>query len=117
MALTAVATQWDLDTWSRQVGQALDAGKRLVTLFGRFERVDSVITTAVLRGADGRLGLLRGRGPGGGAYPSITVQHACAQVFERELWEQTGLTPAGHPWLKPVRYEGCLLYTSDAADE
>jgi Ni,Fe-hydrogenase III large subunit len=27
-------------------------------------------------------------------------------MFERELWEQTGLTPTGHPWLKPVRYEG-----------
>jgi hypothetical protein len=27
-------------------------------------------------------------------------------MFERELWEQTGLQPTGHPWLKPVRFEG-----------
>jgi Ni,Fe-hydrogenase III large subunit len=24
-------------------------------------------------------------------------------LFEREVWEQHGLTPEGHPWLKPVR--------------
>jgi len=24
-------------------------------------------------------------------------------LFEREVWEQHGLVPEGHPWLKPVR--------------
>ena len=26
-----------------------------------------------------------------------------AHLFEREVWEQHGLVPEGHPWLKPVR--------------
>jgi Ni,Fe-hydrogenase III large subunit len=60
----------------------------------------------VLQREDGHLILLRGRGPCGRAYPSLTPSHPAAQMFERELWEQTGLTPTGHPWLKPVRYEG-----------
>jgi Ni,Fe-hydrogenase III large subunit len=40
----------------------------------------------------------------GDAYPSLTP--ACPQVhlFERELAETWGLTPVGHPWLKPVRF-------------
>jgi len=25
-------------------------------------------------------------------------------LFEREIFEQTGLRPEGHPWLKPVRF-------------
>jgi Ni,Fe-hydrogenase III large subunit len=110
MALNHEVAQADLVAWSGQVAQALDAGERLVTLFGRIDReMDAngeVITTAVLQREDGHLALLRGRGPCGAAYPSLTPRHPAAQMFERELWEQLGITPTGHPWLKPVRYEG-----------
>ncbi len=41
---------------------------------------------------------------GGESFPSLTP--ACPQVhlFEREIAEQFGLRPEGHPWLKPVRF-------------
>ncbi len=41
----------------------------------------------------------------GPAFESITP--ACPQVhlFEREIAEQYGLKPVGHPWLKPLRYQ------------
>jgi Ni,Fe-hydrogenase III large subunit len=29
--------------------------------------------------------------------------HPQAHLFEREVWEQHGIKPDGHPWLKPVR--------------
>jgi Ni,Fe-hydrogenase III large subunit len=110
MALIHELAQADLVAWADQVAQALDAGDRLVTLFGRIDREinanGEVVTTAVLQRDDGRLAMLRGRGPCGAAYPSLTPRHPAAQMFERELWEQLGLTPTGHPWLKPVRYEG-----------
>jgi Ni,Fe-hydrogenase III large subunit len=38
-----------------------------------------------------------------GSYPALTPTHPQAHLFEREVWEQHGLNPAGHPWLKPVR--------------
>ena len=38
-----------------------------------------------------------------GSYPALTPTHAQAHLFEREVWEQHGITPEGHPWLKPVR--------------
>jgi Ni,Fe-hydrogenase III large subunit len=110
MAPTNEIAQTDLVVWSRQLAQALDAGERLVTLFGRIEggrdAHGEVVTSAVLQREDGHLTLLRGRGSRGAAYPSLTPRHPAAQMFERELWEQTGLKPTGHPWLKPVRYEG-----------
>jgi Ni,Fe-hydrogenase III large subunit len=37
-------------------------------------------------------------------YASLTPVCPQAQLFERALWEQQGLRPVGHPWLKPVRF-------------
>ena len=56
----------------------------------------------------------------GDAFESLTP--ACPQVhlFEREIAEQHGLRPEGHPWLKPVRFSGSgpgqrLFATPDGA--
>ncbi len=38
------------------------------------------------------------------SYPALTPACAQAHLFEREIAEQTGIHPAGHPWLKPVRF-------------
>ena len=37
-------------------------------------------------------------------YPSMTPECLQAHLFEREIWEQFGVVPVGHPWLKPVRF-------------
>ena len=37
------------------------------------------------------------------SYPSVTPSRPQAHLFEREIFEQSGITPVGHPWLKPVR--------------
>lgn len=39
-----------------------------------------------------------------GSYPALTPRAPQAHVFERLLYEQHGITPEGHPWLKPVRF-------------
>lgn len=51
---------------------------------------------------DNTLALARSE-PFSGAYPALTCAHPQAQLFEREVWEQHGILPQGHPWLKPVR--------------
>lgn len=38
------------------------------------------------------------------AYPSLTPLVPSLHLFERDLYEKFGLTPQGHPWLKPVRF-------------
>jgi Ni,Fe-hydrogenase III large subunit len=38
------------------------------------------------------------------AYPSLTTECEPFHMFEREIAEQFGLRPEGHPWLKMVRY-------------
>ena len=37
-------------------------------------------------------------------FPSLTPLCAQAHWFEREIYEQWGLLPKGHPWLKPIRF-------------
>lgn len=48
--------------------------------------------------------LLRTAFPAGHCYPSLSVTIPAFHIFERELWEEHGITPEGHPWLKPLRY-------------
>jgi Ni,Fe-hydrogenase III large subunit len=54
---------------------------------------------------DERSRLLAARSPTDGcSFPSIAADCPQAQLFEREIAEQFGLVPEGHPWLKPVRF-------------
>jgi len=48
--------------------------------------------------------LLVGRCDAPAVYPSLTRQCEPFHLFEREIAEQYGIRPEGHPWLKMVRY-------------
>ena len=61
----------------------------------------------------GRLGLARTRIEGD-SFPSLAERCPQVQVFEREIAEQFGLTPVGHPWFKPVRYRSSWRRDRDA---
>jgi Ni,Fe-hydrogenase III large subunit len=39
-----------------------------------------------------------------GSFPSMTPGCTEVHLFEREIAESWSVTPAGHPWLKPVRF-------------
>jgi Ni,Fe-hydrogenase III large subunit len=103
---TATVPAASLHAWADACRQALDRGARMVCLFGRPEGASGIATTAVLQEPEGQLRVLRGLAARDASFPSLTVHHPALQIFERELWEQTGLQPVGHPWLKPVRHEG-----------
>ena len=45
-----------------------------------------------------------GATPLGHSYPALTPDCPAAHAFEREIHEQQGIVPEGHPWLKPVRF-------------
>jgi Ni,Fe-hydrogenase III large subunit len=81
----------------------LGDGGRLAALFGR-PAGDRVRLFAVLADdPEGKLGLLATDVDR--AYPSLSAEAPSAQAFEREIAEQLGVRPEGHPWLKPLRFE------------
>ena len=63
----------------------LNAGDRLLALFGRTAAADQVRVTAVLQTADGALDIIRAEAMRGQSYPSLTPDHPSAHLFEREL--------------------------------
>ena len=58
--------------------------------------------------ANARLGLMRAQLDARGGYPALTRLLPQAQAFEREIFEQSGIRPEGHPWLKPLRLHAGL---------
>jgi len=82
--------------------QAVRDGWRVVALFGSPESGGHTRLVAVLgEDARGELGVLST--VVSGAYPSLTPECPEVHLFEREIAEQCGVVPEGHPWLKPVR--------------
>jgi Ni,Fe-hydrogenase III large subunit len=46
-------------------------------------------------------------------YPSLTPDCPQAHWFEREIAEQWGVRPEGHPWLKPIRFHASYRRSYD----
>jgi len=78
-------------------------GGRLAAFFGRPCERDAVQLIAVLAfGGTGELAVSSTMVDG--AYPALTPECPQAHWFEREIAEQWGVQPTGHPWLKPIRF-------------
>ncbi|MBN1568009.1 MAG: NADH-quinone oxidoreductase subunit C [Acidobacteria bacterium] len=80
----------------------VSAGARIVAFFGhpagRAVRLNAVLA----HDESGTLGLISAEAEE--SYPSLTPDCPQAHWFEREIAEQWGVVPAGHPWLKPIRF-------------
>jgi Ni,Fe-hydrogenase III large subunit len=50
----------------------------------------------------------------GDRFPSLTPDCPQVHLFEREIAEQYGVCPEGHPWLKPVRFHASYRPGHDA---
>jgi Ni,Fe-hydrogenase III large subunit len=48
------------------------------------------------------------------SFPSLTPDCPQVHLFEREIAEQYGVCPEGHPWLKPVRFHASYRPGHDA---
>jgi len=94
-----------LPEFSALVSRRLRAGARLVSLFGVPVPELPLPLVAVLADEEGgSLAVLATEV--GEEYASLTVASPQAARFEREICEQCGVRPAGHPWLKPLRSHG-----------
>ena len=93
---------WPAAEFVRATAAELNRGARLCAWFGVPEGSGVCLVAVLAFDTDNTLAVGRSQ-PITGSYPSLTALNSQAHLFERELWEQHGLTPQGHPWLKPVR--------------
>lgn len=93
------------DAFQTIVADAVEAGHRVAALFGAATGQPEITQVfAVLVNAQrNRLHVVRTE-VAGDRFPSLTPRCPQVHLFERELAEQFGLKPDGHPWFKPVRY-------------
>jgi Ni,Fe-hydrogenase III large subunit len=91
-----------VDSFRQTVVDAVAANWRLISFFGMPEGDDGSRLVAVLANdAIGELGVTTT--VVGDSYPALTPVCPQAHAFEREIAEQCGVLPEGHPWLKPLR--------------
>lgn len=98
----AEVPEWPVEDLVSRCAADLRRGARLVAWFGVSEADGVRLLAVVAFDADNTLAVGRSW-PVRGGYPALTPQCPQAHLFEREVWEQHGLVPEGHPWLKPVR--------------
>jgi Ni,Fe-hydrogenase III large subunit len=92
------------DAFAEALAGDVAAGARLAALLAAPWPGGGMHLLAVL--ADPDEGVLRLLGcPVAEAYPSLTPSLPQAHWFEREIAEVWGITPVGHPWLKPIRFQ------------
>jgi Ni,Fe-hydrogenase III large subunit len=93
-----------LDDFRKSVVGATKRGRRVAALFGHLTGEGGVGLVAVLAAdADGLLDVTTTELTSN-AFPSMTPDCPEVHLFEREIAENWGVTPEGHPWLKPVRF-------------
>jgi Ni,Fe-hydrogenase III large subunit len=93
---------WPWEMFREHVVEQVRSGARVASLFGEPRGGESLRLHAVL--ADGRDGRLSWCCTDvGESYPALTPACAAAHWFEREIAEQWGVRPEGHPWLEPIR--------------
>jgi len=88
------------DKFRAEAIKIVQNGGKVVQYFA-WEKSGALMLIAVLRSGNR---LLTARCDAPGAYPSLTRDCEQFHLFEREIAEQYGIKPEGHPWLKMVRY-------------
>ncbi len=103
--------QLDYAQFSESLLAEVATDSRVASYFGR-PIADGLELFAVLANDwKGKLALLRTRI--NDSFPSLTPECPQLHLFERELAEQYGVRPVGHPWLKPVRFHSTWNNATD----
>ena len=114
-----------LQEFREAVAKAVSADARISALFGVPLAASTTLTAdaapagsgirmfAVLaRESEGTLAVASTRVTD--SYPALTPECSQAHWFEREIAEQWGVKPEGHPWLKPIRFHASYRPGLDA---
>jgi len=101
------------DDFCSEVGNRTANGSSLSALFGVPNQGNDVRLYAVLSRTDtGQIAVFAT--DVGDHYPALTPTIPQAHWFEREIAEQWGIVPDGHPWLKPIRFHHSYSKGRDA---
>jgi len=101
---TAEIETLEIGAWRAELLERARAGLRPLTVYGRRDG-ERVVLTAVHQNS-GSLCVSRTSVEPAHGYHELTSDLPALHCFERELHDQLAVRIAGHPWLKPIRFEG-----------
>ncbi|MBI4369510.1 MAG: NADH-quinone oxidoreductase subunit C [Elusimicrobia bacterium] len=90
-------TAFPIDDFRSHIVKAVNQGARIAAFFCH----DGLLIAVLARDEEGILETISSRA--NAAYASITPDCPQAHWFEREIYEQSGVKPEGHPNLNPIR--------------
>jgi Ni,Fe-hydrogenase III large subunit len=93
----------DGDRFFQGVLDAITGGWRVSSYFAIPNDRGAELYCILTSKADGVIGVARTAVAD--SFPSLAGSCPQLHLFEREIAEQCSLTPLGHPWLKPVRFQ------------
>ncbi len=101
------------DQFRSEISDRIAGGSALSALFGVPNEAAGIRLYAVLsRTVTGQIAVFAT--DVGDRYPALTPTIPQAHWFEREIAEQWGIVPDGHPWLKPIRFHRSYAHGRDA---
>jgi len=93
------------ENFQRSTLEGVALGWRVVSYFGVEAEADGAVELVMVLADDFSSRLFIGKTRvTGGTFPSMTPVCPQVHLFEREIAEQFGVQPEGHPWLKPLRF-------------
>ncbi len=93
----------NIDELREDLISGIKNGKRLVQFFGCEEGGEIILYAVTADDDASKLFISSAKFLRGTSYKSLTPEIPSAHLFEREFYEQFGIKPEGHPWLKPLR--------------
>nr|WP_320114449.1 hydrogenase [uncultured Desulfuromonas sp.] len=100
------------DRFALLLGDLVQGGARVASYFARPEPEGLTLYAVAVTDGSASVNVLRTTLEEG--FASLTPQLPQLHLFERELAEQYGVQPHGHPWFKPVRFHGNWANRLDA---
>ena len=91
------------DKFFSDIIESVKNGRRLLNYFGISESDKVKIYCLIADDELSKIFIAYTELNRGESYSSLTIDIPASHLFERELFEQCGIIPEGHPWLKPVR--------------
>ncbi|RPH99104.1 MAG: hydrogenase, partial [Calditrichaeota bacterium] len=92
-----------IDDLREKLVEDMATGKRVVQFFGDSVRDRINLYVVMADDAASTLSIMKTDFTANSGYAALTPLMPAFHMFEREFFEQYGIEPAGHPWLKPVR--------------
>ncbi len=94
----------EISSIRKEIIEQVNSGKRLISFYGNKSGNQIILYIVLADDENSRLFVTSAIFDKDASYQSFTQDLPAFNFFEREFFEEFGIKPIGHPWLKPVRY-------------